>query len=50
MKDTFYFIEPTKSELDRKKRELYEAEQDKWAEVFDAYIEQMLDKEEEENS
>ena len=49
MKDTFYFIEPTKSELDRKKRELYEAEQDKWAEVFDAYIEQILD-EEEENS
>jgi len=48
MKDTFYFIEqPTKSELDRKKRELYEAEQDKWAEVFDAYIEQMLDKGEE---
>jgi hypothetical protein len=49
MKDTFYFIEPN-SELDRKKRELYEAEQDRWAEVFDAYIEQMLDKEGEENS
>jgi hypothetical protein len=49
MRDTFYFIKPTKSELDRKKRELYEAEQDKWAEVFDAYIEQILD-EEEENS
>ena len=58
MKDTFYFIEPTKSELDRKKYELdkeknrllYEVAQDRWAEVFDAYIEQILDKEEEENS